>query len=87
MKDGILSVLQRTHEEQPRKQGLAMGSVPGQLDAEIDEDVLQQAVDDLVVEGEVRNDGSILSLTGFDPLGSLPETGAHTPTTRYRTAG
>jgi selenocysteine-specific elongation factor len=73
LKDEILALLERTHEENSREQGLTLGSIPGQLDVDIEEDVLQQAVNELVAGGEVQNDGSILSLKGFDALGSLPE--------------
>ena len=73
LKDEILALLERTHEENSREQGLPLGSILGQLDVDIDEGVLQQAVNELVAGGEVQNDASILSLKGFDALGSLPE--------------
>lgn len=73
LKEGILAAVEHAHEKNPRKQGLPIGSVPGQLKADVHEAVLQQAVEELEAAGELRNDGTILSLTGFDPLGSLPE--------------
>jgi selenocysteine-specific elongation factor len=73
LKDKILALLERTHEENSREQGLPLGSIPGQLDLDIEEGVLKQAVNELVVGGEVQNDTSILSLKGFDALGRLPE--------------
>ena len=71
--DGILTAVERAHEQSPRKQGLATASIPSQLQVDIDEGVLQQAIEELVADGELQIDGSVLSRAGFDPLGSLPE--------------
>ena len=69
--DGIRAAVEQFHRRYPRRQGLAMASIPTLLKAEIDEAALQHAVDKLQSRGELRNDGSILSQVGFDPLASL----------------
>ncbi len=69
--DGIREALDRHHREYPRRQGLAMASIPTLLKAGIDEAALRHAVDELESRGELRNDASILSRTDFDPLASL----------------
>lgn len=73
LQDEIVAAIENYHERNPRKQGLAIGSIPRLLQSEIDETVLQHAVAELEAGGEVQNDGSILSRGAFDPLGSLPE--------------
>jgi len=69
---GILSAIESSHKQ--KKQGLAVASIPSQLRVDVDEEVLQQAVEELEARGELQNNGSVLSRAGFDPLGSLPET-------------
>ena len=69
--DGIVSAVQHFHQQNPRKQGLAMASLPKRLQADIDEAAVQQAVGQLEAQGKLRNDASILSRVDFDPLESL----------------
>ena len=74
LKAAVVAVIERFHAQSPRKQGLPLASVPGQLPAAVGDGVLQHAVDALEAEGVLRSDGAILSRAGFDPLGRLPET-------------
>ena len=69
--DDIRTAVEQFHRQYPRRQGLAMAGIPKLLKAAIDEAALQHAVHELQSRGELRNDASILSETGFDPLASL----------------
>ena len=69
--DGIRSAVEQFHRQYPRRQGLAMAGIPTLLKADIDEAALQHSVLELESRGELRNDASILSQVGFDPLASL----------------
>ena len=69
--DGILAAVRRFHEDHPRRQGLAMASIPKRIGANVDQAVLKHAVRELESGGALRNDGGILSSADFDPLGSL----------------
>ena len=69
--DGIRAAVEQFHRQYPRRQGLAMASIPTLLKVDIDEAALRHAVNELQLRGELRNDASILSRTGFDPLASL----------------
>jgi len=69
--DDIRAAVQHYHRQYPRRQGLAMASIPTLLKVDIDDAALQHAVDELQTRGELRNDASILSVSGFDPLASL----------------
>ena len=67
----IRAAVERFHRQYPRRQGLAMAGIPSLLKVDIDEAALQHAVNELQSRGVLRNDASILSQTGFDPLASL----------------
>ena len=69
--DGIRGAVEQFHRQYPRRQGLAMAGIPTLLKADIDEAALQHAVHELQSRGELRDDASILSQVGFDPLASL----------------
>ena len=69
--EDIRAAVEGFHRRNPRRQGLAMASIPTLLKASIDEAALQHAVDELQARGELRNDAAILSQAGFDPLASL----------------
>lgn len=69
--DSIKSAVAESHQKHPRRQGLAMASIPTLLRAKIDEAALQHAVEKLRKRGELRSESSILSQVGFDPLASL----------------
>ena len=69
--EDIRAAVEQFHRRNPRRQGLAMASIPTLLKASINETALQNAVDELQARGELRNDASILSQAGFDPLASL----------------
>ena len=69
--DSIKSAVAKFHRISPRRQGLAMASIPTLLKAKIDEAALHHAVDELQARGELRSEASILSQVGFDPLASL----------------
>ena len=69
--DDIRAAVERFHRQYPRRQGLAMAGIPTLLKVDIDETALQHAVNELESRGELRNDASILSQPGFDPLASL----------------
>ena len=69
--DDIRAAVGQFHRRCPRRQGLAMAGIPALLQANVDEAALRHAVDELESRGELRNDASILSEAGFDPLTSL----------------
>ena len=70
---GVLAATEQFHEENPRRQGLKITSIPNQLQANINEEALHQVVDELKVEGELWSDGSIVRRMDFDPLIRLPK--------------
>ena len=69
--DDIRAAVDQFHRRYPRRQGLAMAGIPTLLQVNIDEAALRHAVNELESRGELRNDASILSRAGFDPLASL----------------
>ena len=69
--DAIKSAVAQFHRKHPRRQGLAMASIPTVLKAKVDEAALHHAVEVLQTRGELRSEASILSQVGFDPLASL----------------
>lgn len=69
--DVVRTAVEQFHRRHPRRQGLAMASIPTRMRADLHEAALQHAVDELEARGELRNEGSILSRTDFDPLADL----------------
>ena len=71
--DGISAVTEHFHDENPHRQGLKVTNIPSQLQVNINEEVLHQAIGELKVKGELWSNGSIVRKIDFDPLIRLPK--------------
>ncbi len=71
--DDILAAAESYHEDNPRQQGVAAGSLQRQLSSAPHDDVFQNAIGKLVADRKVQDDNGILRSSGFDPFSSLSD--------------
>ena len=69
----IVSAVESYHVANPRRQGVAAGSVKSQLDATPHDSVFQHAVGEAVATDQLLDDNGILRSSGFDPLARLSD--------------
>jgi len=69
----IIAAVESYHAANPRRQGVAAGSIKSQLGATPHDSVFQHAVDEAVATDQLFDDNGILRSSGFDPFASLPD--------------